>query len=219
MKLITEAERERIREAVAAAEGRTAGEIVPYIIAQSGGYEVAIWRGASVAAVLALGLALLISSVYTGWGLGWLYTNWGTALAALVAGTLGALVTAYVPAVKRWVAGTDRLSRTVHRRAMQAFVEEQIFKTRDRTGILLFISLFEHRIEVLGDEGINQKVTEDEWVDVVLRIRKGIKEGHLADGLVEAIEMCGHLLERQGVAIRPDDANELPDDIRIRRDD
>lgn len=219
MKLITEAERERIREAVAAAEGRTAGEIVPYIIAQSGGYEVAIWRGASVAAVLALGLALLISSVYSGWGLGWLYTNWGTALAALVAGTLGALVTAYVPAVKRWVAGTDRLSRTVHRRAMQAFVEEQIFKTRDRTGILLFISLFEHRIEVLGDEGINQKVTEDEWVDVVLRIRKGIKEGHLADGLVEAIEMCGHLLERQGVAIRPDDANELPDDIRIRRDD
>lgn len=218
MKLITEAERERIREAVAAAEGRTAGEIVPYIVAQSGGYEVAIWRGASVAAVLALGLALLISSVYTGWGLGWLYTNWGTALAALVAGTLGALVTAYVPAAKRWVAGADRLSRTVHRRAMQAFVEEQIFKTRDRTGILLFISLFEHRIEVLGDEGINQKVTEDEWVDVVLRIRKGIKEGHLADGLVEAIEMCGHLLERQGVAIRPDDANELPDDIRIRGD-
>ena len=77
-------------------------------------------------------------------------------------------------------------------------------------------SLFEHRIEVIGDAGINQKVTPEEWTDVVLRIREGIKAGNVADGLVAAIGMCGALLERGGVEIRPDDINELSDDIRIR---
>ena len=101
---------------------------------------------------------------------------------------------------------------------MRAFVEEEVFLTRDRTGILLFISLFEHRIEVLGDAGINRHVTADEWTDVVLRIREGIRGGHLADGLVEAIGMCGHLLDRGGIEVRPDDENELPDGVRIRKE-
>ena len=214
----TEDELERIRRAVAEAEGRTSGEIVPYLVPQSGRYSVAVWRGASMAAVGALLVALLVFQFYSGWGLGWLHTGWGVALVALIAGTLGALLAAYVPPLKRLIAGSDRLVRRVHYRAMRAFVEEEVFNTRDRTGILLFISLFEHRIEVLGDTGINQHVTPDEWTDVVLRIREGIKSGHLADGLVEAIEMCGRLLERGGVDIKPDDENELPDRIRIRKE-
>ena len=214
----TEEELERIRQAVAAAEGRTSGEIVPYLVPQSGRYGIATWRGASVAAVGALLIALLVFQFYQGWGFGWLHTGWGVALLVLVTGTLGALLATYVPLLKRLIVGSDRLVRHVHHRAMRAFVEEEVFDTRDRTGILLFISLFEHRIEVLGDTGINQHVTPDEWTDVVLRIREGIKSGHLADGLVEAIEMCGHLLERGGVEIRPDDENELPDRIRIRKE-
>ena len=95
-------------------------------------------------------------------------------------------------------------------------IEAAVFNTRERTGILLFISLLEHRIEVVGDAGINRKVTADEWTDVVMRIREGIKAGKLADGLVAAIEMCGELLERGGVEIRPDDVNELSDDVRLR---
>ena len=112
-----------------------------------------------------------------------------------------------------------RKTTSVHGRAMRAFVEEEIFSTRERTGILLFISLLEHRIEVVGDTGINQKVTPDEWTDVVVRVREGIKAGKLADGLVAAIEMCGELLERVGVEIRPDDINELSDDVRLRDDE
>ena len=215
---LTEEEQERIRQAVAEAEGRTSGEIVPYLVPQSGSYGVAVWRGASVAAVAALLIALLVFQFYTGWGLGWLHTGWGVALVALVAGTLGALASAYVSPLRRLLVGQDALADQVHDRAMRAFVEEEVFLTRDRTGILLFISLFEHRIEVLGDAGINQHVTPDEWTDVVLRIREGIKGGHLADGLVEAIGMCGRLLDRGGIEVRPDDENELPNPIRIRKE-
>jgi len=217
--LFSEADRVRIRDAVAQAEGRTSGEIVPYIVSQSSGYDVAVWRGASLGAVLALGVMMLLLLFYEGWGLAWLYSSGSVAVLVLIAGSLGAVATAFIAPLKRMLAGNALLARAVHQRAMQAFVEEEVFNTRDRTGILLFISLLEHRIEVLGDAGINQKVTPDEWTDVVLRIREGIKAGRVGDGLVDAIAMCGALLERGGVEIRPDDVNELSDDLRMRDDE
>lgn len=205
---------ERTQDAVGQAEERTAGEIVPVVVPRSDEYEVAVWRGAGIAILLALGVVLLVLRFYDGWGLGWLFAPWGVALSVLAAGTGGALLSAYVSPVQRLLAGTDRLDETVHRRAMQAFVEEEVFDTRDRTGILLFVSLREHRIEVLGDAGINQHVEPDDWAEVVARIRRGIRNDNLTEGLVEAIEMCGRLLEQKGVDIRPDDENELSDTVR-----
>jgi putative membrane protein len=204
----------RIQEAVQRAEERTAGEIVPVVVPRSASYEVVPWRGAGVAALLALTAALLTLQFYDGWGLGWLFTPWGVVLTALAAGCAGALLATYVPPLQRLVAGDDLLDETVHRRALQSFVEEEVFDTRDRTGILLFVSLREHRIEVLGDTGINEQVRPDDWAEVVARIRRGIQNDNLTEGLVEAIEMCGRLLERRGVNVRPDDENELSNTVR-----
>jgi len=212
--LIDNLDREKIAAAVSDAENRTAGEIVPYVVPRSDRYEIAVWRGASAIALLSVTVVLLIVQFYQGWGLGWLFTPWAVAMVALLGGVGGAILGAYVPPIQRALAGSDVLDLTVHRAAMQAFVEEEVFSTRDRTGILLFVSLHEHRIEVLGDTGINAKVSEDEWIDVVHRIRTGIENRNLTAGLVDAIEMCGKMLERRGVDIRPDDENELPDSIR-----
>jgi putative membrane protein len=216
--ILTDADLDRVRRAVGEAERRTSGEIVPYVVEQSGNYEVAVWRGATAAALGAMGVAVLVLQFYAGWGLGWLYTNWGMALLASMAGLLGAVLTATIAPVKRLFAGREYIARRVHRRASLAFLEEEVFDTRERTGILLFVSLFEHRIEVLGDAGISEQVSDDEWIEIVDTIRTGIKGGHFADGLVEAVEMCGRLLERKGVAIRHDDTDELPDDVRIRKE-
>lgn len=213
----TTEELEQIKQAVAEAERRTSGEIVPYIVDRSGDYDVAIWRGASIAAVLALAVSVLIQQFYGGWNLAWIFTGWGTALLALIVGTAGAVCAQLIPSLQRRLAGSDLLDRTVHQRALQEFVEEEIFNTRERTGILIFISLFEHRIEVIGDTGINRLVSGDDWADVVLRIRDGIKSGHLAEGIVEAIHMCGHLLERSGVELRHDDTDELRNELRLKR--
>jgi putative membrane protein len=127
---------------------------------------------------------------------------------------VGALIATYVTPIQRLLAGNDLLDETVHRRALQSFVEEEVFATRDRTGILLFVSLQEHRIEVLGDTGINERVEPDDWAEIVARIRKGIRNNNLTEGLVEAIGMCGRLLERKGVGIRRDDENELSNTVR-----
>lgn len=215
--ILSESDQKRIREAVARSEDRTSGEIVPFIVPRSDVYEAAIWKGAAAGAVLALLFAVLIFNFYQGWGLGWLHTGWGTALLVTLTGTAGGLLAAFVQPVRRALAGEDAMTRNVHRFAMKAFVEEEVFDTRDRTGILLFISLFEHRIEVLGDTGINRQVSVDEWADVVEHIRTGIKRGRLADGLIEGIEMCGHLLEKSGVDIREDDTNELSNKVRFRK--
>jgi len=205
---------ERIQEAVGRAEEQTAGEIVPVVVPRSDDYEDVVWRGAGAAILLTLLAVLLTLRFYDGWGLAWLFAPWGVALSVLAAGTVGALLAQYVYPLQRLLAGSERLDETVHRRALQAFVEEEVFDTRDRTGILLFVSLREHRIEVLGDSGINEQVEPDDWAEVVTRIQRGIQNDNLTAGLVEAIEMCGQLLERKGVEIRPDDENELTDTVR-----
>ena len=215
MPLFTDDELTRIRDAVSQAETRTAGEIVPYVVRRSGDYAVATWRLASLAALLAGMLALATAWIYDGWGLGWLYSAWALALVMTGGGVVGGLATLLEP-VRRAFAGMETLETAVHRRAAVAFLEEEVFNTRDRTGILLFVSLFEHRIEVIGDTGIDAKVEQAEWEEVVGLIRDGIRSRTLADGMVTAIERCGDLLHRRGVDIRPDDTDELPDDVRVR---
>ena len=214
--LFTDADRERIREAVAAAERRTSGEIVPFVVRASGSYAVAVWRGASAGALLAAVLALAVAWAYAGWGMGWLYSAWAMALAVAIGGVAGAVLGATVEPLQRRLAGAALLDETVHRRAALAFLEEEVFDTRDRTGILLFVSLLEHRIEVVGDAGINARVEPGEWDEVVARLRTGIVQGDLARGIVDAVGLCGELLHRRGVAVRPDDTDELPDDVRVR---
>ncbi len=214
--ILTEADQERIREAVDHAETQTAGEIVPYITVRSGRYEIAFWRGGAMGALVSGAIGLLIAWLYDGWGLGWLYSAWGMALVMALGGALSASLVGSIPSLHRWMAGPGRIAQRVHRRAEAAFLEEEVFLTRDRTGILLFVSLFEHRIEVIGDAGINKVVGQEEWEEVVHRIRSGIKDGRFADGLVDAIKMCGDLLHRSGVGIRDDDDDELSDEVRIR---
>ena len=97
-----------------------------------------------------------------------------------------------------------------------AFLEEEVFSTRDRSGILIFLALFEHRVVVLGDSGINEVVPEDAWQHVVDDLVAGIRARRPAEALVAAIHECGRLLEAHQVEIRPDDTDELPNELRIR---
>ncbi len=108
------------------------------------------------------------------------------------------------------------MARRVGRRASVAFLEEEVFKTRERTGILIFVSLFERRVVVLGDEGIHRRVKPGEWEGIVADIVAGIRARRPADALIEAIGRCGALLERRGVELRPDDKDELADGLRTR---
>lgn len=197
--------------AVKDAEAATSGEIVPYVVEQCDRYEVVAWRCAMAGGLLASAVSLLYLERST-WPV---LTAWELSLAVLAVLALGWAAGRYVPWVKRVVAGHALIDRRIAQRAAEAFVAEEVFNTRDRTGILIFLSLMERRVIVLGDAGINSKVKPAEWEDVVNVIVQGIKEGRPADGLVAGIGKAGALLHNDGVARRPDDTDELPDALRM----
>ena len=207
------AELERIRQAVEAAEGQTAGEIVPYAVVASDDYSETVWKGATLAALAAALAAAGLHGLGGFWGFdGYLWLGLPTAVGAAA----GFLAGARIPWLKRLLVASAVVERQVERRAALAFIEEEVFFTRERTGILIFVSVFERQVLILGDSGINAKVEPEEWGEIVAEIAAGIAAGKPADALVEGITKCGALLQRRGVEIRPDDIDELADELRTR---
>ena len=90
-----------------------------------------------------------------------------------------------------------------------------MFKTIDRTGILIYISLLEHKVIVLGDKGINAVIDPEEWDTMVNNVVKGIKEKNPFKGIMNAINDCERVLLKHGFVVKPNDINELPNHLII----
>lgn len=211
--LFTDEDRQRIAAAVDEAEAGTAAEIVPYVVVQSDLYPAARWRGGVLGALLVLSAAVLLRIASLP-GLTPYLTD-GVVLALTVGvGLLGAFVTGTTPPLIRALTPSKERNRAVYRRAVEAFVDEEIFDTRSRTGVLLFISLVEHRIEVLADRGIDEQVDAAAWTDVTDHIRRGIETDRLTRGLLNGIKRCGAVLDEHGLEARPDSDDELSDHLR-----
>jgi putative membrane protein len=211
--LFSPAELAEIERAVKAAERHTSGEIVPYVVARSDDYPQAAWKGACAGALL----VALAAAAVRAWGGFWGPASaWWLALPPLAGAALGLLAVALVPPLRRaLVAGAD-LEEAVERRAGLAFLEQEVFKTAERTGILIFLSLFERRVVVLGDAGINRAVARQDWEGIVAGIVAGIRAGTPGTALARAIGQCGELLERHRVERRAGDRDELADHLRIK---
>ena len=210
--LFSEDDLRSIREATTAAESRTGGEIVPYIVERVLDHDEARWRGAALGALGAALVAGLVNAFGGFWGG---YGVWWITLPAVVGSGLGYLL-AGIDAVGRRLIPVDHLERSARLRAESAFLEEEIFNTRDRTGILVFLALFEHQAVILADEGIHRRVPKDEWLHLVDDLVAGIKAGRAPEALRETLTRCGDVLERYKVELRPDDEDELSDAPRIR---
>jgi len=210
--MFSEADLAAIREATSAAELRTGGEIVPYIVGRVEDHDEARWCGATIGALtLALGVGAFhwLGGYWGGVSLWWI------ALPPIVGGGLGYLL-AGLDGVGRRLMPDEHLERRARLRAESAFLEEEVFKTRDRTGILIFLALFEHQAVILADEGIHRAVPHEEWQHLVDDLVAGIKERRATPALQEVIGRCGELLERYEVERRHDDEDELDDAPRIR---
>jgi putative membrane protein len=213
LKLFTPHDAERIKAAVEQAEKNTSGEIVAYVVERSDAYEEAEWRLGALLATLLLALLLVLHYFTTIW----LALDLSEmALVVLSAFALGIALAAFSHPLKRFFAGRHLLDRRVRQRATEAFLSEEVFRTRDRTGILIFVSLLEHRVLVLGDTGISAKVEQSEWHDIVQAVTRAIRAGKPADGLVDAVTRAGALLERHGLPRKADDRDELSDRLRIK---
>jgi putative membrane protein len=126
-----------------------------------------------------------------------------------VVGAMVGFLLCRVPAVKRSLASKSRVAEAMHATCLAAFTEHGLHYTRDHTGILILISLLEHRVQVLADRGINQKVAPGTWNEIVGMITAGIKSSQACDAFCKAIERCGEILAAH-FPRQTDDRDELP---------
>ena len=193
-----------VARAVREAEQRTSGEIVPMVVDRSDNYPGV--RAASAALLaFAAGVALLGLELLDPWL--WLPpVQLGVFVAGYFAFGRRVLLRLLIPQRVR--------EERVDRAAGLAFLEHGLVETRDRTGILLYVSLLEHRVEVLADRGINERVEPGTWDGVVRSVLQGIRERRAEEGIVDAIRLCGDILAPE-FPPRPDDTDELSNRLRV----
>jgi putative membrane protein len=205
------ADLERIRQAVKAAESKVSGEIVPVFVERSSTYRAAAYRAAVLMAAFAF-LSIIIFDRYVPS----LAVFDPKLIFLIVVAAGGAMFGAVrlLPGLHRLFVRRDEMDQATRQRAELSFLREEVFNTRQRTGIMIFISFFEHEVIVLADTGISKVVDQKVWDDVVLQIIEHVKKKNLVAGLEAAIQRCGALLLEKGFAITSDDVNELRDDLR-----
>ena len=216
---LSDHDRQRVSDAVATAERETAGEIVTILADRSDGYtDVALVWAAFFALLELLALAIWPDThlhIYDPLGGGWVQEWTPRAIFALAASLASAvflivLALQLIPAVKfTLIPGPVRTAR-VHDAAVRAFRIGAERRTHGRTGILIYLSMREHRAEILADEAIASKVDPDVWGDALAAMLAELKQGRIADGMIAAVEHVGAVLAEH-FPIEDGDTNELPD--------
>ena len=203
---LTQPERERIEAKIAEIEQRTAAELVVVTAhACASYYEVKL--------TYALLLALA-----AGAGAHFLEPEWSvpSILWLQLAAALVALLLCSVPAVLRKVVPRGLLQQHVEQRAELAFLENAVFATRDRTGVLILIAELEHRVAILGDEGIHKQVQTAGWQKHVTELTKAIASGRAGQGVCDTLQAISEVLIAE-LPPRPDDTDELSNKVRQTR--
>ncbi len=202
MKRLSEEDHKIIEQAIKKAEAMTSGEIVFAVAEASANYNYATLLGALIgmAAATAVFLALPINHTTTSL----LWTEFIS-----FAAFYGFL--SIVP-WRRWLISKKEMDARVHEAAFMQFYSSGLYRTRESNGIEIYLSLFEREVVVIADRGIHEKMGDRQWQLVRDIIIRGIKEGDMRSGICEAIESCAKALAEH-FPPRPDDINELPDQV------
>ena len=204
---------DRIEAAIAEAESTTSGEIVPLLVRRSAtvGHVPPLAFCLLLIAVLVADLPGLLGGLFSGLGgheLIWVAASW-----LLAAG--GAALLSRLDLVQRTLTSQLDEMRQVDQRAELEFYELELSQTEQRTGVLLMVSLMEHRAVVLADHSIAEKLDPTAWGEVIDLMVQGVKARDLADGMSRAVLRCGELLATH-FPVAPGDENELRDHLVIK---
>jgi putative membrane protein len=214
--LFNEQQRQLIEAAVTEAEQGTVGEIVPVVATVSGRYD----RAEDLFGLL-LGLVALVviwvlfqDTTETAWAAGHTPTLGLAAVTAIiVAGFLaGASLATRFPVLRLPFIPPREMRQEVERRALEAFQRYRIRTTRGGTGVLIYVSLYEHMVRVVGDDAVTEKISREDWEGICHLVVDGMKADNAAQGLTLAIRQSGELLARH-FPILPDDHNELSNEL------
>ncbi len=216
----TDSEKSAIADAVTNAEKTTSGEIVPVVATSSGSYDRAEDIFGFMTALIALALFWFkyqeVAPDQSVWGNGSMVAmGLPMVLVVLVVGYIfGAALATRFPVIRKPFILELDMEKEVDRAAAEAFQTLRLRGTKDATGILLYISLYEQMARVLGDDTISAKLTDRDWEEVCKALVTGMSNGAPSNGLQDAISKSGKLLQ-QHFPIQPGDENELSNELRF----
>jgi putative membrane protein len=118
-----------------------------------------------------------------------------------------------LPAVLGWLLPPGLKKAEVLEAAHGAFLREEVFSTKGRTGVLVFVSVLEQAVFLLADKGLREKVRDDEWGELGASLAKDLDSGNAGPTFLAALEA---LSQRLSADFPPcaENPNELPDHVR-----
>lgn len=204
-----------IRQRVAALERATGVEVVAAVIARADSYPEIPWKafalGVSLAALAAVAAALF----EPGWEAAAAMVE--TAVAVLAAGAAAALATLWIAPWARLFLAQSRREAEVLQCAQAMFLESGLFRTTQRNGILLLVSLFEHQVVVVADPGSRDRIGATALDPAVSAVTARLKQGALKDALLDGLARLEEALAARGFRAQPGDVNEIADSVIQRR--
>ena len=220
---LSEADHEKVSVAIAAAEARSAGEIVAVATPISDSYHDVALHWAVAALVLVLAWAAWRPDWLEWWYLvltgGWHPDpTFGELLTflmilAVLKFTAVLLILRYMP-LRLALTPSGTKHRRVRRRAVSVFRAAAERRTEGRTGILIYLSMAERRAEIVADDAITSVTDDETWGEAMTALLMHVKQGQVADGIVAAIQRVGDVLAEH-FPRSADDVNEIPDKLII----
>jgi putative membrane protein len=196
-------EKQRIKETIQAIELRTIGEVAVMVVDGSDQYrEAEVLGGLFLGSFLAL--ILVLSQFHA--------SIWAFIIFGFLFFFPSRYFFAQFPILHAGFIGLKRKEMAVMQRAVRAFYDKELYKTKKNTGVLFFISLFERKVWVLADKGIYVKIEQETLNRFADMVSTGIKEGDACGALCNAITEAGELLSKY-FPITPGDTDELPDEV------
>lgn len=199
----TQEEKERIRQTTKAVESMTIGEVAVMVVDSSDRYGEAEVMGGVLFGGL---MSLIITELFFHASL-WIYIP-----LCFLFFLPFRLLTKKMPVLKIPFMGRKSKDEAVRLRALRAFYEKGLYRTRKNTGVLFFLSLLERKVWVLADKGIYEKIDQETLNRFAGLVSLGIKEGRACEALCSAIKEAGELLSRH-FPVTPGDIDELSDEV------
>lgn len=206
---LTSAESDAIAARVAEVEAHAGLQVVAAVVAKSHSYPQLPWKAYALGAALAGFAVVLLDALRPDW-----VTEWTALLqtvAVLAVGAAAALLVVFVPAFARLFLRPPRRDLEVRRYAETLFLHRELFATRDRNGVLLLVSLFERKVEILPDRGLAGRISPADWQHVVARMAVELRRGRAADALLAGLIAMEAMLVAKGFLPKAGTGNELPD--------
>lgn len=192
MAFLSESEKTALSAQIKHVESRTQAEIVTVIAQSSDGYRYIPTLWAALIALSVPGLYYLwIALNSTGWETTEISTSlfpWLYSFQVLTFLGLGMIF--QIPKARLWMVPKHVKRKRAARHAREQFFLQKLHETQGRTGILIFVSVAEHYVEIIVDTAIAEVINDQQWSTTVDEFIEHVRKGDIATGFASTIDHC-----------------------------